>query len=162
MKRSNKTKFEERLSFKKPHVPRRVRKAVSKEVRLQNKAAANIEVEGSANGYAIRVSDTKNKRTMKILNDLIASANEAQIKEIGALAQQLGISDGIASDIIYLRSRRRWTQALEDQIIAAAKAGKPIDSNDIMTGEWPYGEREKRAKQIHAELQKLIKKKGWQ
>jgi hypothetical protein len=45
-------------------------------------------------------------------------------KHIEKLAKELGVSDMQAGDIFYLRSRSRWSQELENRIIAAHKATK--------------------------------------
>jgi hypothetical protein len=56
---------------------------------------------------------------------------------INKLAAELGISDHVAMDVWYLRTRSRWTQDLEDRLIRAAKSGKPcpcVTSGE--EGEW--------------------------
>jgi predicted TIM-barrel enzyme len=50
-------------------------------------------------------------------------------KYIAALAAELGISDGQAAEIIYLRERSRWSQVLEDRLLQAFKAGHNIVCN---------------------------------
>ena len=45
------------------------------------------------------------------------------LKEEG---ERLGVSFGVASDIVYLRARSRWTQEKEDYLIQMAKRGTPI------------------------------------
>lgn len=52
--------------------------------------------------------------------------------EIVEVARELRISDGAASDVVYLRTRSRWTPELETQLIADHRSGKIIN---IM--EWP-------------------------
>lgn len=42
------------------------------------------------------------------------------------LSKQLGVSKKCASDVLYLRGRNRWSQELEDQLIADHRAGKTI------------------------------------
>ncbi len=41
------------------------------------------------------------------------------------LSTELGVSRECAKDILYLRTRHRHTQALEDELIALHKAGNP-------------------------------------
>lgn len=43
-------------------------------------------------------------------------------KLIDGIAKNLGVSAEVADQIYYLRTRSRWTQALEDRIVKAAKA----------------------------------------
>lgn len=45
-------------------------------------------------------------------------------KELGALADTLGITYAQASDVLYLRSRCRWTQELENELFELYKNGE--------------------------------------
>lgn len=47
------------------------------------------------------------------------------LSQIKRLALEANISPACADDVLYLRSRNRWTQALEDRLIALHKAGTP-------------------------------------
>jgi hypothetical protein len=47
------------------------------------------------------------------------------------LASKLGISIQCASHVLYLRTRSRWTQKLEDELIQSHKDGKPLRLNEI-------------------------------
>ncbi len=71
------------------------------------------------------------------VNDLMGAVQDAWVREIIDISRSLGVSDQVAQDIWYLRTRSRWTQELEDQLVAAARAGKPIDSVKVCSGEWP-------------------------
>ncbi len=46
-------------------------------------------------------------------------------KEQKSIAQQLQVSMACAGDIMYLRTRTRWTQELENELISLHKAGTP-------------------------------------
>lgn len=50
----------------------------------------------------------------------IQDATEEHIK---SEAKRLGISEGCAADCVYLRNRSRWTQAIEDKLIALHATG---------------------------------------
>ena len=76
---------------------------------------------------------------MESLNQLMSVVQDGYAKEINRIAKKLDVSDGVASDIWYLRTRSRWTQKLEDELIAAYRSGNPINSGDVLSGEWPYG-----------------------
>ena len=65
--------------------------------------------------------DKKLADFQKFMDDWQTAHNESCAK----LAVELGVSDACAVDVEYLRSRSRWTQALEDQLIALHKSGKP-------------------------------------
>jgi hypothetical protein len=45
--------------------------------------------------------------------------------EISDLGSELNISEACAADVYYLRTRSRWTQALEEELIALHRAGTP-------------------------------------
>jgi len=54
-------------------------------------------------------------------------------KVIDEIATELGVSDQCATDIWYLRSRARWTQRAEDELVRRDKAGEPLPN----ICEWP-------------------------
>lgn len=58
---------------------------------------------------------------------------EAVNKYIDEIAQKLEVSDSCAMDIYYLRSRSRWTQEAEDELIRRDQAGEPRPN----ICEWP-------------------------
>lgn len=65
----------------------------------------------------------KMQEFQEVMNDYHKEVNDY----IGKLAKELGVADMQAGDIWYLRSRSRWTQELENRIVAAHKAtGKCI------------------------------------
>jgi len=74
---------------------------------------------------------------MNSFNEIMNMWQDSMVAGIKALAEELDITESVAGDIMYLRSRSRWTQELEDQIIAAFRSGNPIDSGLILSGEWP-------------------------
>jgi len=69
--------------------------------------------------------DLENKEAMDALNDFMDEWQDAMVKYILEEAKRLGVSDKCAGDIIYLRTRSRWTQELEDELIRMDKAGEP-------------------------------------
>lgn len=62
----------------------------------------------------------------------IAWQNEVD-KEIRTLAEGLGVSVTCAGNIWYLRTRSRWSQEAEDELIRMDKAGEPAPN----INEWP-------------------------
>lgn len=48
-------------------------------------------------------------------------------KAVNALALKLGIDFACALDVVYLRSKKRWTIQLEKELIELHKSGKPPD-----------------------------------
>lgn len=59
----------------------------------------------------------------KAMNDWAEAQNQAVVK----LAQQLGVSEACASDVMYLRGRHRWTDELEEALICAHKRGEEVN-----------------------------------
>lgn len=57
------------------------------------------------------------------LNKTMDRIHKEMLKEVNSLAQEKSISLDTASDILYLRSRSRWSQEKEDYLIALDKAG---------------------------------------
>ena len=72
----------------------------------------------------------KNKvNTLADLGNLLnahADAEELAWKdEVTDLVLELNVTEACASDVIYLRTRNRWSQDLEKELIALHKAGTP-------------------------------------
>ena len=59
--------------------------------------------------------------------------NDAEDKAIKAEAKKLGVSEACMCDIVYLRTRSRWCQASEDELIRMDKAGEKLPN----IFEWP-------------------------
>ncbi len=70
---------------------------------------------------------------MNEFNKAMDELQEAQYEYIKAEAVELGVSEHCASDIVYLRSRSRWTQEAEDELIRMDKAGEALPN----IFEWP-------------------------
>jgi len=75
--------------------------------------------------------DGKMDEFQKAMNELA----DAQALYMQELAAELSISYVCAMNIVYLRSRSRWTQALEDELVRMDKAGEPEPNMN----EWPAG-----------------------
>lgn len=57
--------------------------------------------------------------------------HDCMLKYIDGVAKQLNVSSSCANDIVYLRSRSRWTQELEDELIKLHKEGNPPNICDF-------------------------------
>lgn len=62
---------------------------------------------------------------MKALNDYMAARHEELLMGARSVAHDLNISHQCALDVIYLRSRSRWTEELEAKLIQLHKDGIP-------------------------------------
>lgn len=76
--------------------------------------------------------DLKNPEKMDAFQEAMNASMDAMSEYTDSLAQKLGVTDGCALDIVYLRSRSRWTQRMEDELIRLHKAGTPPNVFD-----WP-------------------------
>lgn len=84
--------------------------------------------------FRIEIDPTEN---MDAVNNVMVSIQDAWVREIEQIAKHLSVSDQVASDIWYLRTRSRHTPELEQQLIDACHSGRPIDSIKVCNGEWP-------------------------
>lgn len=67
----------------------------------------------------------------RALTELLNVHQESMVKSQQTLAQELDVSDACASDILYLRTRSRHTQALEEELIRLHRAGTPPNMCDF-------------------------------
>jgi hypothetical protein len=62
-----------------------------------------------------------NPEQMKAFHEMMDAIQEAAILECQSLAKQKKITEGAASDILYLRTRSRWNKQLEDRMMRCAQ-----------------------------------------
>lgn len=70
-------------------------------------------------------STMNDPNAMKALSDFFDAVQESEMAEVRGLANELGVSMGCACDVRYLRTRSRWTEELEEELIRLHKAGTP-------------------------------------
>lgn len=73
-----------------------------------------------------------NEEAMKEFNEMMDALYDATMASIKQLALELDVSEKCASDVYYLRTRSRWTEELEKELIALHKKGTPPN-----IFEWP-------------------------
>jgi hypothetical protein len=73
---------------------------------------------------------------MGALNEAMDLWQDSMDEEQRQIAQDLGVSEETASSIQYLRTRSRWTQEKENELIARDKAGNPMDPDLVLSGEF--------------------------
>lgn len=66
-----------------------------------------------------------NKQNMTEVCEFLNHVQDALVEEQKDIAEELGCSLGCAANVQYLRTRARWTQALEDELIRMDKDGEP-------------------------------------
>ena len=71
--------------------------------------------------------DLQNKEVMKSFQDAMDSYHKEMEDHINKIAEELGVSNGCAADVVYLRTRSRWTQELENEVIRRSKEGIPTN-----------------------------------
>lgn len=69
---------------------------------------------------------------MKVFQEAMTEHQADYMKHIQEVAKKLEISEDAASDVVYLRTRSRWSEETEKELIRLHKAGNPPN---IM--EWP-------------------------
>lgn len=70
-------------------------------------------------------STLNDPKAMQAVNDFFSAVQESMVEESKNLAVELGVSLSCAVDVQYLRTRSRWTEELEEELIALHKAGTP-------------------------------------
>lgn len=63
-----------------------------------------------------------------LIQEFMDAQAEAWNRAESELAHEFGISEPDAANILYLRTRSRWTKQIEDRIISAAQNGVHINT----------------------------------
>ena len=92
----------------------------------------DMKIDGHKYVISLDQEDLENKETMDRFQELMNEQAEATNKYIEDTAKKLNISESCAMDVVYLRTRARWTQKLEDELIRLHKEGNPPNVFD-----WP-------------------------
>lgn len=83
-----------------------------------------IEVRGNVVVTSLTQEDLQDKKTMQALQEMMDAQAEAYNQEVLKISDELGVDDLWALDILYLRTRSRWTQELENKLVQMAKDGE--------------------------------------
>jgi len=73
--------------------------------------------------------------SMQDFNAMMDALQDMMISEAEGLAEEIGVSTACALDVIYLRSRSRWTNELENELIDLHKQGIRPNMNDFSVNE---------------------------
>ena len=76
------------------------------------------------------------KVTEEEMNQLANAQQEYMIENINAIRDVLEVSEDTASAIHYLRTRSRWTEEKEQELIDRDRVGNPIPLHDVLSGEF--------------------------
>jgi hypothetical protein len=71
--------------------------------------------------------------------DLVSALDKSQQYMLDAEAEikeQYGVSDDTASAIAYLRTRSRWTEEKEKELVTRDKIGFPISLGAVLSGDF--------------------------
>ncbi len=71
------------------------------------------------------------KQDLDTLSEIMAKVQDETVLYIQSLAKELNVSENCAGDVWYLRTRSRWTQELENQLIQLHKEGNPPNMCDF-------------------------------
>lgn len=83
--------------------------------------------------FRIEVQDLA-EGDLDALSEVMSEWQDEMVLHIRDEATKLGISYSAAADVVYLRTRSRWTQEKEDHLISLAREGKPLP--DVLSGEF--------------------------
>ena len=70
------------------------------------------------------------------LNEAMAEWQDAMIRDQRDIEKEFSVSASTASAIQYLRTRSRWTQGKEDELITRDHDNNPIDLGEVLSGEF--------------------------
>ena len=68
---------------------------------------------------------TSNSKNMEEFQKAMNDYHDEMEQHIKGLAKKFGVSEDCAANVYYLRTRSRWTQAAENELIRMDKAGEP-------------------------------------
>jgi hypothetical protein len=72
-------------------------------------------------------------------DDLVEALNRSQQYMLDAeeeIKERYGVSDDTASAIAYLRTRSRWTEEKEKELVTRDKIGFPISLGAVLSGDF--------------------------
>lgn len=74
--------------------------------------------------------------TEKELAELLNELQERRIDAEEKIREEFGVSHETASAIFYLRTRSRWTQGKELELINRDRAGEPVSLGTVLSGDF--------------------------
>jgi hypothetical protein len=89
-------------------------------------AVAKIEQKGNVMVASLNEADVQNPQTMEAFTEVMDMWQDAMDNERNSLVKELGVSTQCAGYVQYLRTRSRWTQEKEDQLIELDKKGQEL------------------------------------
>jgi hypothetical protein len=78
-------------------------------------------------GFVVDLKDADMDEFQAVMDDV----QDEYIKMVEEWSESNGVSADCALDVFYLRTRSRWTQELEDELIRLHKAGTPPNVCDF-------------------------------
>lgn len=70
------------------------------------------------------------------LIEALKESQECMIENERKIAEEFGVTNQTAAAISYLRTRSRWTQEKEDQLIVRDRLGMPISLGTVLSGDF--------------------------
>lgn len=83
-------------------------------------------------GFCIEFSGD-DEDAIKSIQEVMNAQTDATNTEINKISNELNVSVSCAMDIYYLRTRSRWTQELEDELIDLHDQGERPNMNEFGT-----------------------------
>jgi hypothetical protein len=82
--------------------------------------------------------DLNDPGTMKVVHNLLNRQQGQWVEEIQSIENTYNLDYSYAMGVWYLRTRSRWTQALEDRLIQMYREGKPCPNMNEYGTEYNY------------------------
>lgn len=85
----------------------------------------------NANTFCASFSGEMNEEQKAAMQEIMDAQADGYRDSVKGLSKELNISEACASDVWYLRTRNRWSQELENQLIELHQAGNPPNIMDF-------------------------------
>lgn len=77
-------------------------------------------------GYVVSFKELP-AEAKQVMQDIMDASIEHFHNSVENVAKELGITEGQATDVVYLRTRSRWTQQLENKLLQCYRDKIPVN-----------------------------------
>lgn len=84
--------------------------------------------------YCLSMEGPMTAERMKAFTEAMVKAQDAFVAYVEEFAEENSLTSDQARNILYLRSRSRWTQEKEDTLFQLAREGRPFPN--VLAGEF--------------------------
>lgn len=90
-----------------------------------------MQIENQGKVLVLNLGDNPTKEEINNFQNILNVGADMTNNEISGIAKINNVSESCAADIYYLRTRSRWSKALEEELITLHKAGTPPNMNEF-------------------------------